>query len=563
MEKIYFKEKNIKSIIYLDNKKYYGYKYIDNTIKSIDNLHIFKSFLLSSNYTILPKKGKYKVYLDNETGLKHYFHNNIENIKLLFSNNGVYAINYLENQKHLSDTKIFNFNNRLIACTLLGLTLALGSINFPPSKTTDSSNVLINDYELLDIQKMIELSPNLTTEEKKYLYNEEFINDFLLLVNNSYYEKQKLAECFKNINIVGYDDIEHDWQAGYYKIDTPNILYIKNYTFLEEEKKTTIAHEFAHLCQNMTNYNLILEASADIITQEYFYKDYKYSYPTQVKILKKLMEIIGSYPIWYYNFTDDFSMIEERILPYLTDEEYQKFLNDLSFDYNNKEINLPKYKELNEILNNLYYRIYGKDIKDDSIIKLIEREDKNLVRYYFNSNLKDNSYYLDYDNGTYKKISYKEAIERKIITPYTISYLEISKDAAYRIIEDNTYILKRKIDYYSHNISIQYSKIESTKHTITATIDGVKYEEADVDDLAKKGIIDVTYYIIDRKILTSSEYENYNGIDSNIYFIQNQRLIINEDSIEYLEPNKIYLPSVDTRYQINNKYVKKKKITYR
>ena len=563
MELIHIRENNINTTIYIDDKKYYGYRYIDNHVESVDNLDVMKLFILSKDYTKLSKYQKYDVYLDNQTGLKHYFCNEIENINLLFSNNGIYAINYQGKNHQLSDNKIFNFHNRLIICTLLGLTLALGSINLPAAKVVNSVNILINDYEISDIKKMIDSSPYLTTEEKEYLYNEQFINDYLDIINSSYYEKNKVAECFQGISIVGYNNIEHDHQAGYYSTNTPSTLYVKDYKSFDESKKGTLAHEYAHLNQTISGYNLIFEASADIITKEYFYQDYKFSYSTQVKLLKKMMEIIGPYPVWYYNFTGDFSKIEERVMPYLTPEEYQKFLNDLSFDYDNNETNKPKYKELNEILDNLYYAIYQEDIKEDEIITLIEKDNKNLVRYYFNQSMinEENSYYLDYENGTYETISYNDAVAMEIIKPYTITYIEISTEEALQIIEDNSYNLRRDLNFHSHDITIQYSRHGQNKYTISGIIDGEKYEDVNVDDLVKEGLVEVTYYIIDRKDLTIHDYETHNYKDDEIYFIREMYTNLNDENVEYLVPKKIYLQPVNQRYENKLENIKKKKIT--
>ena len=564
METIYLKENNNNTIIHLNSKYYYGYQFENNDIKNIgkSNLEIFTLFALSKKYKRLAKYGKYDVYLDENTDLKHYLYNGSENYYLLFQNNGHFAINYLGNNNRLTDTKIFNLKNKIIICTCLGLMLALSHIDKPEIAITNSINLLIKDYEPSDISLMISSSPSLTEEEKTYLYNEQFISDALTIVNNFYYEKQQWTKCFNNIDIVGYHDTEHSSLAGYYKKrETPNILYIKDYNRFNEEKKAAIAHEYAHLCQDTAGYNLIIEASADLITKEYFYDEYRYGYPKQVKLLKKLMEIIGSYPVWYYNFTGDFSQIAERVSPYLTREEYKNFLNDLSFDYNNKELNEPKYQELNALLDTLYYRIYDKDIKEDQIITMIEIDDEYLVRYYFNKSMlnEENSYYLDYNSVTYETISYEEAIDRGVIKAYTISYTKIAKEDAFKIIENDKYMLRRDINYRTHNVTISYCKHESSKTTISGIIDGIKYEKINLDDLVKMGIIDVTYYIIDKYNLNCKDYEKYHD-KCKIYLTPIKRIIVNEDSIEVLIPKKIYLPPIDTRYQENPKYIKKKKL---
>ena len=564
METIYLKEDDNNTIIYLNNTYWCGYQFKNNTIQNItaDSLEIFKFFSLSKKYSKIAKCGIYDVYLDQETGLKHYLYNGNEDFYLLFKNNGTFAINYLGSNHKLSKNKIFKFKNKLIVCTFLGLLLIMADTN--KKEITSYMNILINDYSISDVGKKIASSPYLNEKEKAYLYNEDFISDILTLINKSFYEKNKLSQCFNNINIISYEQDENKpSRVGYYTLDTPSCLYIKNYDELSDKNKETVAHEFAHLCQDIGKYNLLTEASAEIIVQEYFSIGYKPCYKTQVKLTKKLMEIIGPEPIWYYNFTGDFSKISDSVLPYLTREEYKKFLEDLAFDYNEPNLNEPKYEELDELLNNLYYRIYNQDIKDDKTLSLMKRSDETLVRYYFNQRLinEKNSYYLDYDNGTYETLSYQEAIDMGLITAYTISYIEITNEVAFKMMEDNNYVLRRDINFYSHNITLKYSKHGGNEYIISGTIDGVIYEEANVDDLAKEGIIDVTYYIIDRKDLTSSDYENHNYKDDEINFIRDIHTKLNEDSVAIFIPQKVYLPPVNTRYDNNKQYTKKKKIT--
>ena len=110
------------------------------------------------------------------------------------------------------------------------------------------------------------------------------------------------------------------------------------------------------------------------------------------------MEIIGTNPIMIYNFTGDFSLIEDRVKPFLTEEEYNEFLDDLTFDYDDDSLNYPKYESLDRLLSKLYTAIYGSNIEDNKVIDLIDNGDRTLNRYYFNSKLKSNerTYYLFY-----------------------------------------------------------------------------------------------------------------------------------------------------------------------
>ena len=53
--------------------------------------------------------------------------------------------------------------------------------------------------------------------------------------------------------------------VGYYNPLTPNIFYMENLT--NQDTKT---HEFIHLLQDNNNYYYIREASAEIISNEYY-----------------------------------------------------------------------------------------------------------------------------------------------------------------------------------------------------------------------------------------------------------------------------------------------------
>ena len=418
-----------------------------------------------------------------------------------------------------------------------------------------------DDFDLDDLYNFIYSSDDLTLEEKDYLYNIDFLNDVLKYINSSDYMKESYEESFNNITINSFDD-DTD-RLGYYTTDKPNTLYIKNYDCINDKNKDTLAHEFVHLCQESTGYNLIIEACAEIISFEYYDNTYISTYANQVNLVKILMEIIGSEPIWYYNFTGDFSKIEEIVKPNLTNSEYKEFLYDLSFDYYDNSLNKIKFDSLDILLSKLYKNIYKNDIENNLIISLIRNNDSTLKRYYFNDNYinSDNSYYLDYNNGNYKEMSYEEAIDRKLIFANAIYKEKIDTNKALEMVSKGYINLYREIDYSNNNISLISITDSFSKTYITAIIDGIRYNNVDVDELVINNIISVNYYYLENKLLNSSDYTNKNYRDgSSIHYSHSNDTVLNENSVYGFVPLKVYLPTIDNVKVNNDNNVKVKKL---
>ena len=295
---------------------------------------------------------------------------------------------------------------------ILGIvyTLTLVAASLIVSNNIDNYNIRavtyqdapIADFETTDLYHSINTSTYLTEEEKAFLYNEDFLSDVVDTINYDNNLKRNIGIYFNNIKIESFSDDTEDIEKlfGYYDTEYPSTIFIRDYDELTDVKKDVIAHEFVHLCQDVMGYNLIIEASAEIISNEY-YNTPVTNYLPQVKLLKKLMEIIGPEPIWNYCFTGDFTSIEERVRPFLTEEEYQEFLNDLTFDYDDIDKNIPKFESLDRLLSKLYSATYDSDINDNIVITLINNDNRTLSRYYFNKRFinQENSYYLSYAEG--------------------------------------------------------------------------------------------------------------------------------------------------------------------
>lgn len=568
METIRIEDENCNIILYLENKILQGYQFNkDNTIEIVNEsvMDYFKFLVSSQNYTELADEEEYKVILDNETGLKHYFKNSIEDYTMFFKKNGEYDVCFkgtggFIKEKISKRFKISRIKELFVICTLSSLLgISISHLTVTPTNIQKLYEILdIEDISINDIENKIGAS-SLTEEEKKFIYNEDFLLDILPLKNESNYLKYICNKSFNNLNIKSYgpEDDKYEGTLGYYNYNDLGTIHLRDYEELTYAQKDTYSHEFIHMCQvcQSSGYNLIREACAEIISEEY-YNSPANSYSRQVKLVKKMMEIIGSEPIWIYNFTGDFSSIEERVKPYLEEEEYEEFIKDLTFETDGKGANTNKIKfaSLDKLLNKLYYNIYNIDISEDKIINMIDDDDDTLVRYYFNPRLinQENSYYLDYSSMERMDVSIDEAYSLGLVTCYAETITEV----------DYNDVLGLREKYNSVNAYIDckydWSTIENYhcqgidgKEYISGKINGVWYENVDIDELAQKGILDVKYFLVERRKLTYNEYINHEyDEDTQISKSVKGNCILFENHVTGSVPLKVNLPTVNERYQL-------------
>lgn len=573
MEEITIKDKNTNIILYLDSHNYYGYIFFKDNIKNIIDVSVlkyFNLFKLSTDCTKIDTKNGYEIFLDNKTGLKHYLHNGIDDINLLWKNNGTSSILYseyhdnLQNRKY--EQKIINIKGVIIGCTLIGLILSTNIRALALTKPPESiSRIVFSEYSNLcleDIHNLIYSSANLTEEEKTYLYNEAFLSDVLNTIEDYNFGKFSLKRSLTDLTIKTYDTENRPYKnsdnyvIGYYQPINYNTINIMNYSGLNKENAKIITHEFIHLCQeNSCYYTTIKEACAELISAEYYPESKIDSYLDQIKALKILMEIIGPEPIWDYNFTGDFSKIEEKVKPYLNKKEYNEFLNDLVHDQKNEAINKKRMESLNNILSTLYKNIYNEDINANEIISLIKKN-KDITRYYFNSRLinEENSYYIDY---RYEDMSLEDAIRNGVVTAYATRERELSHDEALEYIQNDKIIINRKIDYTSTKIKIDEEIFKDNKIYITGTINDKYYENINIDELYKKGYINITYTIKEQKPLTLEEYMSNETKQYEIEYFSNTNTIMSNDNVTAIISKKIYIPTINQNNNINRNKTKK------
>ena len=381
-----------------------------------------------------------------------------------------------------------------------------------------------------------------------WLYNQDFLEDILPYINTSFQNRIKYHRHLCDIYIEDYGDESEDKDyLGYYSSNNPNGLFVKNYDGIENYKDT-LAHEFIHLCQNSGNYNTITEACAEIISFEYFPETRMSAYDTQVRLVKKLMEIIGPAPIWYYNFTGDFKPVEDEVKPFLDDKQYSIFLECLSFEHGNHEKNLAMFNSLEELIGVIYKNKYHVDIKDNEIMRAIGNSAITLKRYYFNKRKMnaENSYYIDRSIREYGRLSYEEAMERNVFYAYAVRYDPVTYEEAMEA-KNNSISISREIDYRSNDITILHRTDRSFETEISAIVDGVRYDHVSLDSLASKGIIKINYYKTNFQTLTAQEYLNQECIEgATIYSVYSQKdLTLYDNYIEGYYPAKIYIEPIN------------------
>ena len=404
-----------------------------------------------------------------------------------------------------------------------------------------------------DIKRYIYSSPYLSEEEKDYLYNPDFIEDALPLINVNFANRLKYETHFHNIAIYSYgeENEERDY-LGYYDQDYPSNLYIRGYDSLDGNKDT-VAHEWIHLWQCFAGCNVITEACAEIISDEYYDECNNIAYSEQVKIVKKLMEIIGPELIWNFNFNGNFKPIADAVSPYLSEIDYYDFLHCLKFEHGKSLDNINKFKRLNEIIANLYKNKYGEDIENNEIIAALDNFNCQVTRYYFNKRFmdKEHSYYVDRSKKEYASLSYQEAIDRDIFFAYATKYDEISFEEAMELVNAGMTV-RRDIDFKTNNIILNRRTDMGIKTTISGSIDGEAVENADVDELAKKGIIQVTYYKVYYKELNGYEYMNkicIKGAKISELYPKND-IVLCEDHVEGMIPVINYVEPICNNLEI-------------
>ena len=111
MYDIFIKNGPKESFIKLEEEKIIGYSLFNGTIFNItkEELEIVNSLKMGNNTLYLGKENNYDVYIDNYSGLKHYFLNGKESLELFIKYNTEDALLYHqeEQEKNNASNKVF------------------------------------------------------------------------------------------------------------------------------------------------------------------------------------------------------------------------------------------------------------------------------------------------------------------------------------------------------------------------------------------------------------------------------------------------------------------------
>ncbi len=457
MDKIYIKNNDESIIVFLDSKTVL----CNNDVKPINNdiLKYFKIFTLSDNNIILPDENNYKVVLDKDTGFKHFFMNGHEDYEMFFDYNGqstleLYFHNHLLNVKEKVPTAYKVFRSILGISCCLSLSVLIFMIDlyhnsvkanrFFTNKTEyakDMVNIKTDDITLEKIKALISNS-KLSIDEKNYLYNEDYFNTILPYINKNNVNKYMYSEKFDNLHIEYFHD--DGITGGFYSpYSYPNTLFIND---IYKSDLDILSHEFIHLTQNEHSYKLLTEATAEILSYEFYDETEINAYHKAVKTVRKLMTIIGPEPILEYIIGGSFNSISSNIKPYLTDEQYQVFLTGCGCDVSGiADENTPEHREQ-----------INHEIDEFNAILDIVAKKKNITydelseKYYFNKKGIEksivNNRYITLDNA----LDLKHAMDEDLIIVMKDKYHKASYEELLEISK-NDYILGYIACYYQNN----------------------------------------------------------------------------------------------------------------
>lgn len=548
MNSIYIKDGNKKIILYVSDSNIQGYIYEGKNVTKVqeDILEYFKFLKCSSNKTVLEDENVYSVVLDNDTNFKHYYKDGIEDYEMFLQANGKPCIEY--EIKELDPNKIKKSNNyfalivgvAIITVSSIGAQAVSNILYLNELQKTSAPYEQEQNIDYLSGSDIAELlnESSLSDKDKQTLQNSKFFEDISNVVNNDPFSLNALNHKLKNLKVEFFPYEQYLGHDGYY---TDNTIHISDNTLYEYDDILT--HEFMHACQSpfSNKYKMITEACAEILSYEYYDSPVD-SYPRQVRTIRKLMEIIGSKPIFNYVLTEDFSNIEDMVKPNLSEEEYTDFLECLNFDSDDKPDLDNKIKRLNEIIDTLYYNIYHEDVNDNEVIKLIEKC-SSLKRYYFNDDYinEDNSYYIEY---SWENINIEDAIRNGIVTIYEYTD-ELDKEEAYSYFKEG----KEPVIVPKFSESFIFDKAEYDRENILfyGTLNGKELKEKTEEQLKELGVLEyIHYYNPDSLIPVDPDkyLEEIVHEKTGNYMViwPKGGTMISKDILMYAKEDKIYVP---------------------
>lgn len=475
---LYIDYKNKKIICYY--KKYNRKIYVDNFLPYILS-DLTKSHKLKFLY-----RNDYDIFLDKTTGYRHFYKNNQEDYSKFFLENGRNAILYNSIIDNSNNIKTFVIKG-IVICINVTLLLSLSSsinstfINESLPNLNPTTNQVESAQEdtyltVKDLKNYINNSQQLSNYDKRLLINEEFFKD----LSETAISDSRLAsidEKMTDITIVkDQENIDNENLLGWYSDLYPNIIHIADST-----DDNTKIHEFIHLIQEFSEYSYIREASATLISTEY-YNVPDTNYSDEVNRLKLLMELIGPEIIWNLNFSDTTTEFENQIHELLPKESANKLLE--LFQENPASLSKTERESINNEIDSYLYQIYNVLTNGDNELNHLYTDtglmfdNMNTNKTYFVDTQNDNytfsfSKIMPLEEAVQKNIAEIKTAQKKYIDKSKISQIE-SQDkqvfTEYNILNNNYQILSDinengdTIDYvYNINTNQSYSITDAEK----------------------------------------------------------------------------------------------------
>ena len=435
------------------------------------NFELLKLFILGKNQKEMGIQDGYKVILDLDTNLYHFFKDGKEDLEKLYYCNGKSAISYSTDSIEKKEGKARKFTFKkykdiiimsvsifaiLVSCyNLYYIKENMEQVPYTINGETKKLNVTHNIFGVTklfledetetytkgitsnDIKEAIFSSSALNDIEKEFLWNEQLITDLIPYYQGTNYDSL-IRIRHREIDIVSFTEEELENESfkklSGYQIHGNNVLHIRDY---EPEKLNNdpytienVGHEDIHLLQANTPFIFFGESTAEIMSHEYFLKSgdlsypYTYDYANACCYTKVLMEIIGTEPILKCVFSGDSTDLEESISPYLSEQEFKELMELLKLDLSEVEID---YDRIEELLSIMYQNKFNSNMEENGLINAI-LTNSNYNRIYFNSSLMQTSpsYYVSIEK---QKMTLEEAYNEGLI--YCCKFIKVSAERYY------------------------------------------------------------------------------------------------------------------------------------
>ena len=302
---------NIDSYLYLKKRNnkyiYYGYNIDNDGVSNIDKnivTRFYDLFKINNNCVYIEDYNNYQVYYDQKNKFKHYIKDGKEDFLMFFLFNGIDATSYASKKHSKSTVKRFSFADKCLSvlaslAIFVTIGVSIEGAQYISYQVNESAYEVSENLEFeiaqADVDKALNLindSNNIDTDTKKFLCNEEFIND----VFSHYDSKMKytINSKLENITIKDFEQKEKPEASGFYVPVEMNNMYILD--SIEDKSNDwykVLSHEYVHLFQsNDMEFIYIKESNAELISSEYFNNNID-AYHDAVFNLKLLVEVVG------------------------------------------------------------------------------------------------------------------------------------------------------------------------------------------------------------------------------------------------------------------------------